>query len=156
MLVLGVGNPMRGDDGVGPEVATRVARLGLPDLEVASETEPLALLDHLRQEPGHDVVVVVDATAPGQHPGRVRVLEVAAQPLVRPGRPLGSHGLGVVDAVELARSLGLLPPRLTVIGIEALSDQLGTGLSDPVRERVDDAVRLVLQALTASAIAPGD
>ena len=156
MLVLGVGNPMRGDDGVGPEVATRVAGLGLSDLEVASETEPLALLDHLRQEPGHHVVVVVDATAPGPHPGRVRVLQVAARTLVRPGRPLGSHGLGVVDAVELARSMGLLPPRLIVIGIEALSDELGAGLSDPVRERVDDAVRLVLQALTASAIAPGD
>jgi hydrogenase maturation protease len=150
MLVLGVGNAMRGDDGVGPEVATRVARLDLPGLEVASETEPLALLDHLRQKPRHDVVVVVDATAPGPHPGRVRVLEVAAQPLVRPGRPLGSHGLGVVDAVELARSLGLLPPRLTVIGIEALSDRLGAGLSDPVGERVEEVVRLVLQALTAT------
>ena len=153
MLVLGVGNPMRGDDGVGPEVAARVARLDLPGLEVAAETEPLALLDHLRQKPGHDVVVVVDATAPGRHPGRVRVLQVATQPLVRPGRPLGSHGLGVVDAVELARSLGLLPPRLAVIGIEALSDQLGAGLSDPVCARVDEAVGLVLEALTASATA---
>ena len=151
MLLLGVGNPMRGDDGIGPEVAARIARLGLLDVEVAEETGPLALLDHLRRTPGHQVVVVVDATPPGTEPGRVRVLEVRTDPLTRSGRRLGSHGLGVLDAVELARSLGLLPPRLTLVGVEALSARLGTGLSIPVRERIDDAVHAVVDALRAPA-----
>lgn len=140
-LLLGVGNPWRGDDGIGPAVAGRVARLGIPELEVAVETEPLALLVHLE---GQSTVVVVDATTPGPNPGRVRVWRIGSDRLVRRGQVIGSHGLGVGDAVELARSLGRLPPELTLVGVEARSSRLGDGLSGPVHERLDDAVQAVL------------
>ncbi len=152
-LLLGVGNPARGDDGVGPEVVARVARLGLPGVEVATGSEPLALLEHLRS-PGVEEVVVVDATAPGPEPGRVRVLPVGDAPLVRRGRPSGSHALGLADAVELARALDLLPPRLTLVGVEAGSVGVGATLSGPVLARVDDAVRTVTQLLGVPPPAP--
>lgn len=152
-LLLGVGNPARGDDGVGPEVAARVARLGLPGVVVATESEPLALLEHLRS-PGVDEVVVVDATPPGPEPGRVRVLQVGDARLVRRGRPSGSHALGVADAVELARALDLLPPRLTLVGVEAGSAGVGAALSAPVLARLDDAVRTVSRLLGVPPPAP--
>jgi hydrogenase maturation protease len=143
MLVLGIGNSMRGDDGVGPAVAARVAGLGLPGVEVVTDGEPTSLLDHLGQPSPPDVVVVVDATAPGPEPGRVRVHQVGPERLVRPGPASGSHGLGVADVVELARALGLLPGRLTLVGVEAESMRLGEGLSEAVRRSVGDAVRAV-------------
>lgn len=149
MLLIGVGNPMRGDDGVGPELAARIGRLALPGVEVASETEPLALLDHLQRTPAPEAVVVVDATTPGPQPGRVRIHRVETGSL-RHGIPFGSHGLGVADAVELARNLGLLPRRLTLLGIEAESTNLGAGLSAPVLARLDDAVDAVVAVLTGS------
>jgi len=148
-LLLGIGNPARGDDGVGPEVAARVARLGIPGVEVAAESEPLALLDHLRR-PGLDQVVVVDATTPGREPGRVRVLPVGDAHLVRPAAPTGSHALGLADAVELARSLDLLPRRLTLVGVEACTSGVGVALSTPVRTRLDDVVRTVTELLRAA------
>jgi hydrogenase maturation protease len=148
-LLLGVGNPARGDDGVGPEVAARVARLAVPGVEVATEAEPLALLEHLRR-PGLDQVVVVDATVPGPEPGRVRVLPVGAARLVRRTGPAGTHALGVADAVELARALDLLPARLALVGVEAGSSGVGEGLSGPVQARLGDVVRTVTELLGAS------
>jgi hydrogenase maturation protease len=148
-LLLGVGNPDRGDDGVGTEVAARVARFGIPGVEVATEAEPLALLEHLRRT-GLDQVVVVDATVPGPEPGRVRVLPVGAARLVRRTGPAGTHALGVADAVELARALDLLPARLALVGVEAGSSGVGEGLSGPVQARLGDVVRTVTELLGAS------
>jgi hydrogenase maturation protease len=145
-LLLGVGNRWRGDDGIGPAVAERVLRLGIPGLQVVVETEPLALLEHLE---GQSTVVVVDATNPGPDPGRVRVWRLGPNRLARREQVVGSHGLGVADAVELARSLGLLPSALTVIGVEAQSSQMGAGLSRSVHARLEDAVAAVVSELTA-------
>ncbi len=142
-LVVGVGNRARGDDGVGPEVAARVAALGLRAVRVVVEDEPLHLVEHIAE---HDDVVVVDAVRPEGNPGRLSLLVVDGEPLPRRSA-LGSHGLGVVDAVELARALGRLPARLTLVGVEAQALTCGAPLSAPVRDRVDDAVHAVLSAI---------
>lgn len=147
-LVVGVGNPERGDDGVGPEVAALVARLNLPDVDVVVYDEPLALLEHLGT---HDDVVVVDATAPAGTPGTVRVVHVGPAPLRRDVPGLGSHGLGIADAVELARALGRLPRRLTLVGVEAEDFTTGAPFSASVLQRLDDAVAAVVDLLPASA-----
>jgi hydrogenase maturation protease len=92
-------------------------------------------------------VVVVDATPPGDTPGRVRVVHLDVDRRLQPGHAVDSHGLGVADVIELARVLGRLPSRLTLVGVEAQSSRLGAGLSTPVLEHVDDAVRAVLRIL---------
>ena len=129
-LVVGIGNRSRGDDAVGPEVASLVARRHLPGVAVVVLEQPLALVEHLGT---HDHVVVVDATSPRGHPGRVHVRQVGAGPLRRDPPALGSHGLGVAEAVELARALGRLPRRLTLVGVEARTFRLGAPLSAVVR-----------------------
>ena len=102
---------------IGPVVASRVAQLGLPGVEVVVHDEPLALVEQLA---GHEDVVVVDAVeARHGHPGTVHMHRVGRAPLRRDPPALGSHGLGVAEAVELARALGRLPRRLTLVGVEA-------------------------------------
>jgi hydrogenase maturation protease len=78
----------------------------------------------------------------------VRVWSVGSARFVGRGRLVGSHGLGVADAVELGRSLGRLPRRLTIVGVEGMSFTLGSGISGPVLEHLDEAVRAVVSALT--------
>ena len=148
-LVVGIGNPSRGDDGIGPLVAARVAELGLPGVEVVAYDEPLALVEHLA---GHDDVVVVDAamTRDGR-PGAVHVVRVGSAPLPRDAVALGSHGIGVAEAVELARALGRLPQRLTLVGVEVQVLDVGAPVSEQVLAGLDDAVRAVVAALTATA-----
>jgi hydrogenase maturation protease len=157
-LVVGIGNASCGDDGVGPEVALRVAGLDLPDVEVVVHRGPLALVEHLAESSAenaaenaaeHAAVVVVDATAPRGEPGRVRVVEVGSTPLRFEPAFGSSHGIGVAEAVELARALGRLPRRLTLVGVEASGFEVGAPLSSAVADRLDDAVRAVVAALPA-------
>lgn len=147
-LVVGVGNVARGDDAVGPLVAARVTRLGLPNVEVVVHDEPLALVDHLAT---HDDVVVVDAVMSRRGgPGTVHVVRVGSAPLRSDSSAWGSHGLGVAEAVELARALGRLPQRLTFVGVEAQVLDVGAPMTDRVQDSLDAAVRAVLGALRAS------
>lgn len=145
-LVVGIGNRSRGDDAAGPEVASRVAQLGLPGVKVVVLDEPMELVE---QFGAHDHVVVVDAIEPRGHAGRVHMLQVGGAPLRRDPPALGSHGLGVTDAVELARVLGRMPKRLTLVGVEARTFRLGAPLSGRVDDSLGDAVAAVLTALPA-------
>lgn len=151
MLLVGVGNPMRGDDGAGPEVARRLTVLHVEGLVVATGMEPLALLSELTQPTAYDGVVVVDATAPRADPGRVRVLRESDGSWAVPASPVASHALGLAEVLELARALGLLPPYLTVVGVEGTCFDLGADLSEPVREGVEEAVAVVAGIAAARA-----
>jgi hydrogenase maturation protease len=144
-LVVGIGNRTRGDDGVGPYVAERVAALHLPGVEVVVEADPLELLD-LLDKPG--ALVVLDAVAPRGEPGRVTVWPVDELPGPRgSGQPSGTHGLGVLETLALARALGRLRARVVVVGVEAASDQPGAAISSAVRAGLDDAVEAVRAAV---------
>ena len=148
-IVVGIGNLSRGDDAVGPLVAARVARLGLPDVEVVVHDEPLALLEHLATH--EDVVVVDAATVRRGRPGTVHVVQVGSTPLPIDSPASGSHGLGVAEAIELARALCRLPKRLTLVGVEGEVFAVGAPLTERVRACLDDAVRAVVGTLPASA-----
>ena len=145
-LVVGLGSPDQGDDAVGIEVARAVDALGLPGVHTAIHEDPTALL-HLWE--GFDEVVVIDAVMTGRPPGAITVMEVGAGKAKLPpeswaatGRG-GTHAFGLATAVELARVLGQLPRRLTVVGVEAASFAQGTALSPEVAASVDDAVAIV-------------
>jgi hydrogenase maturation protease len=144
-LVVGIGNRTRGDDAVGPCVAERLAALHLPGVEVIVEAEPLELLE-LLDRPG--ALVVLDAAAPRGEPGRVTVWPVEELPVAgMSGHVRGTHGLGVLETLALARALGRLRARVVVVGVEAASDEPGAPLSSNVRARLDDAVQAVRDAV---------
>jgi hydrogenase maturation protease len=149
-IVVGVGNRFRGDDGLGPEVAARVERLGLPGVAVVVEEDPLSLVDHFAAD---DTVIVVDAMRPRTQPGRVQISAVDG-PLPR-WQTTSSHGLGVVEAVELARALERLPDKLTLVGVEAATLSPGSSLSAAVLRRLDDAVNAVVELVTGGELALG-
>lgn len=151
-LVVGLGSVDRGDDAVGGHVARAVAALADPRVEVVEHEDPTDLIELWR---GHDRVVVVDATCSGSAPGTLRLLETGAgrPPLpeaawARTGRG-GTHAFGLAAAVELARVLGRLPGRVTVVGVEAGSFEPGAPLSSAVAAAVPRAVDAVLDAVPA-------
>lgn len=151
-LVVGLGNSDRGDDGVGPAVARRVAGRAPPPVRVAVHEDPTALLDLWTAT---DLVVVVDAVRTGRDPGTVLVLEAGAEAL--PARAWadapsgGTHALGLAAVVELARALDLLPARLVVVGVEGASFAHGDPLSPPVAAAVPAAVDAVTAVLERGA-----
>jgi hydrogenase maturation protease len=126
LIVIGVGNSWRGDDGAGLAVARRVGGL-------EHEGDCMTLLD--AWEPGDDVTIV-DAASSGARAGTIHRLDPLAQPLPTGLLSSSTHAFGVPDAVELARALGRLPHALRVYGIEGENFEAGTRLSAAVERAV--------------------
>ena len=146
--MIGLGNADRGDDAVGLRVAERVRELAPAGVDVAVTEDPLGMLDLWQ---GHEVVVVVDAVASGAEPGRLHAVEAGTTHPPLPGDAWagdprgGSHALGLATAVELGRSLGRLPARLMVLGVEAGGFEHGEPLSPPVEAAVPEAAARVIE-----------
>ncbi|MCR6630640.1 MAG: hydrogenase maturation protease [Magnetospirillum sp.] len=149
-LVVGIGHPFRGDDAVGPQLADAVAALDLPGVTVlAHHGEGTDLMARWQ---GFDAVVVVDATCSGASPGSIRRWEVEAETLPAGLFPKSSHQFGLAEAVEMARLLGRLPPRLTVIGVEGGEFAAGAPLSPQVATALPQVVALVREAVGDSGV----
>lgn len=135
--IVGIGTAF-GDDAAGPLlVQTLATGPGLPmGVEAIPCSRPLELLDLLD---GVDGAVLVDATRSGRPAGTVH--EPAVDDL-REARPVSSHGLGVREALAMARALGRAPQRVAIIGIEAESTA-GGEVSRPVRAALAEAAAKV-------------
>ncbi|MFF4793848.1 hydrogenase maturation protease [Streptomyces sp. NPDC001276] len=148
VVVIGVGNSLRGDDGVGP-AAVEALRGRVPDGTVlaVSDGEPARMLDLWN---GADTVVVLEALRAGSaRPGELHTL-TAAEATGRTAGTASTHALGLGECLALAEALGQLPPTLVVHAVEVADIELGTGLSEAVRsalpELIDRAAASVRQA----------
>lgn len=143
VLVIGVGNPYRHDDGVGLAVLEELAARQVPDLRIAEETgEPAALISRWQ---GHERVILVDAVSSNAEPGTVHRMQCCdgRWSVTPPARQASTHGLGVADAVELARALDHLPHDLVLVGVETADTSEGTGLTLAVAAAVPQVVEMV-------------
>jgi hydrogenase maturation protease len=141
--VIGIGNPLRGDDAVGLLAARRVRELADPEVEVLElEGEPARLIDAWQ---GARLVVVVDAVKSGAPGGAVMRFDATAGPLPPSLSATSTHALGLGDAVEIARALDRLPERLIVFGVEGTRFQAGSDLSPAVAAAVQAVAEAVLR-----------
>lgn len=129
-MVIGVGNPTRGDDAAGIEVAKRV-RSTTAYQQSTGSYQMIDLWD------GADEVIVVDAARSGAPPGTIHRIDPTSQSLPEGMLATSTHSVGVASTIELARALGRLPDRVTVYGIEVSDLNRGVGLSPPVETAVD-------------------
>ncbi len=155
VLVAGLGNEFRRDDGVGPAVVAQVGRKIGPVVDVVSFEDPLDLLGRWD---GADLAVVVDALRSGSAPGTVCVLHLVAEGTdpVRtvdgPGGRAGStHGIGLAGVLRLARALDAAPKAVAVVGIVGEDFERGPGLSTSVAAAVPRAVGQVAKLIDAHA-----
>jgi hydrogenase maturation protease len=143
-VVIGIGNPFRRDDGIGPEVAAHILEQRLPGVHVIiSDGEPAGLLEAWE---GADLAVVVDAIqrVPAS-PGSIHRLTVSQ--MEAGGTAASSHGLGVPEAIRLGRALERLPRQIVILAVEGADTGPGTGLSNAVAAAVPQAVAAVMTEL---------
>ncbi len=144
MRVVLVGQPFRGDDGVGARVAELLAGAQGPELELhllADPTELLHVLDPAVR------TLVVDAVCTGTAaPGTLHRWDGDDLPSPDP-QPASGHALGLATTLALARALGRLPRALTVLGIEGRDFRLGR----PLSPEVEEAARAVAAWVTGKA-----
>ncbi|MGC9953074.1 MAG: hydrogenase maturation protease [Rhizomicrobium sp.] len=130
VIVLGIGNIERGDDGAGRAVA-RLLRymLSAPVEIVEQDGEATALLAKLD---GAASAYLIDACVSNAPAGTVHRIDANHASLPQTSSDLSTHGFGLAAAIELGRTLGQLPPRTIVYAIEAESFAAGAPLSEPV------------------------
>ena len=147
LLVIGAGNAFRRDDAAGLEVARRLRALVGPDVDVIEAGGDLSALCDLWS--GRDCVILLDAVRSGADGGTVHRLDALAQSLPAGMAHGSTHGLGIADAVELARALGTLPASLIVYGIEGCDFGNGTGLSPRVALAVESLAQRIARQIAA-------
>jgi hydrogenase maturation protease len=148
VLVAGLGNRLRGDDAAGLEVARLIGERARNVLVVEHEREPTDLIALWE---GARLAIILDALE-GDEPGRIHRFEAGRDELPRrPSASASTHALELAEVVELARSLGRLPDRLLVVGIEGEHFETGAGLSPQVAGAVAEAAELVLAELERDA-----
>jgi hydrogenase maturation protease len=149
ILVIGIGNPDRGDDAAGLEVARRVRESTRPGEVTVRELpgDQLALIDEWA---GATRVYVVDAVCSGGMPGTVYQFD-ATDALTERFQHRGTHTFSLADVIELARALGRLPGQLTGYGIEGASFAIGDSLSAEAAAAVDNVASMLLNDLKAGA-----
>ena len=144
-VVIGVGNALRGDDGVGLAVAAALETRVPPGVSVVScEQEPSRLLDAWE---GAQSAIVVDASASGAEPGTVTRFDASAIPVPAGVFRSSTHAFGVGDAIEVARALGRLPAHVLVYAVEGDGFAAGAPLSAAVAAAVDEVAHAVLADL---------
>ncbi|MEN8238579.1 MAG: hydrogenase maturation protease [Actinomycetota bacterium] len=127
--LIGIGNPDRGDDAAGWEVASRVTSWDVSRLTAGS----LSLIDLWNDD---DEVVIVDAMKSGAPAGTVVHIDAMATSIPK-GTFSSTHAFGPAAVVELARTLDRLPRSLIVYGIEVGHVDHGVSMSPDVATAVD-------------------
>ncbi len=138
-LVIGVGNTLRSDDGLGVRVAEEIQKLKLKDVEVlTSRGENIDLLTLWK---GYRRVVILDAMeSHSKEP--VKVFFAHAEPLPAAFEKTSTHGMGPLECIELARALGELPPYLAVIGIAGKNFEIGESLTEKATQAIPKAIQI--------------
>jgi hydrogenase maturation protease len=140
ILVLGLGNMLLSDDGVGPALLEQLAvyegRWNGQVEFLDGGTQGLALLGHLS---GRRALIIVDALKTGAAPGTVHRLTLPELREVSPGRANSGHESNAGELLAAAQLLDELPDQLFVVGVEPEQITTGVGLSASVQEALPAA-----------------
>ncbi len=142
IVIIGVGNDYRSDDGAGPYAARLLQRLRLPGVRVIDAVGDG--IDLIVAWQGADAVFIIDSVISGATPGMIHRFDGLMDNIPDEIFPACStHAFSIPGTINLARTVGQLPESLTIYGIEADSLSSGRGLSPSVSASVDEVVRRI-------------
>jgi hydrogenase maturation protease len=148
-IVVGLGNPILGDDGVGWKIAAEVKKQ-IPankpvDVEFLS-LGGIGLMEHLIS---YERAILIDAVKSDQTPGSIIVSSLAEMPDYSAFHVASAHDTSLQNALKLGKRLGAkLPQEVLVVGIATQpAYDFSENLSPPVEEAVLKAVRIVTDLL---------
>lgn len=143
VLVIGLGNLERSDDGVGVVTARQLKLAAQSCVAVKESSADLTTLFDVWR--GYDEVILVDAMHAGDTPGRIRWFDVSVTDLPEATfAEHSTHAFGLHQAIAMARALGELPRSVLVVGVQGVDFAPGVMLSTDVRDAVDGVVTAIL------------
>ena len=147
VLLIGIGNPSRGDDALGPLCIERLAVLDLPDVELLTDFQ--LQVEFALDLDGRREVVFIDAAAAGPEPYDFRPVGPDG------GLSHTSHALSPEAVLAACHRVGVTPPPAShVLAIRGYGFELGEGLSEEAARNLEAALSL-LQSRYAQSIKKG-
>ena len=145
VLILGIGNILLKDEGIGVHVVNRLKEMSLPeDVELLDGgTAGLDLVDFIANR---KKVIVIDAVNAGEKPGTIyRLTEKNLD--IKPKAIMSFHEIDFLDAIHMSDAMGNKPAEVVVIGIQPKDMSDGTELSPEIEEEIPDIVKVVMKEL---------
>ena len=148
ILIIGIGNEYRRDDGVGLIVVWQLKKRLPPRCTVIEETaDGTLLMEHWKHS---EVVLLVDATMSGRVPGSITRVDVQHEDVPNALLPVSSHALNIADTIKLARVMHQLPRRTIFYGVEGDQFDEGMGLTDRVSQSVPVVVQRIIEEVSSN------
>lgn len=153
ILVLGIGNLVMSDDGIGVRVVQSLAeRYRFPEQVTVLDGGTLGL-DLLPQVGEARRLVIVDAVDTGEAPGTLVRLTGEEIPLALETK-LSPHQMGLKDLLTVASLLGQAPQETVLLGVQPQSVEMALELTPPVQAQLAPLVVRVLDELAAWGVRP--
>jgi hydrogenase maturation protease len=143
IVVLGVGNLLLSDEGIGVHVANRLLEMELPASVRVIEggTDGFRLMNVVT---GADRVIVIDAVKGGGEPGSIYRFDIEDAPSSPETYKTSVHQIGILEVFHFSEFLGK-PPEATIIGVEPKSMEMSMELSPEIEAKVPRIIELVLE-----------
>lgn len=146
ILILGVGNILLGDEGVGVRVVELLQERYTFDQQVELVDGGTAGLELLSCLDGKDEVIIIDAMAGEAAAGTVTRMELDNPPAFFQNR-ISPHQLGLSEMLSCAAMTDSLPDRITLYGVVPQSLETGLDLSEPVTAAMEDIAAQIVNDL---------
>ena len=153
-LVIGLGNPILGDDGVGWVVAEEVKKHLSPDLTVDVDCLSLGGISLMERLIGYERAILIDAFLSELEEGSIIVSKLEELPNYSAFHLTSAHDMSLQNALEMGRRLGAdLPEAITVVGVSAshvydFSEELSPLVQDAVPKMTRIVVEFLMQKIT--------
>ncbi len=133
MLIVGIGNKYRGDDGVGPWVAQKLKECELPEhVKIVEQCCDGAELIELWKNT--DTVIVIDAVQTQSPAGTLHRIEAHHEEVPGDFFHYSTHAFSLAEAIELSKVLGELPANLIIYGIAGENFAMGAEIHGTVKQ----------------------
>jgi len=145
IVILGVGNLLLSDEGVGVHVAHELMKMDLP-LEVSvveGGTDGFRLLNVITEA---DRLIVIDAVKGGAEPGSIYRFDIDDVRNCPSGFKTSVHQIGILEVIDLSELIGK-KPHTTIIGVEPKSLEMGMELTAGVKSKIPRIIELIFEEL---------
>ena len=151
ILICGVGNKLKKDDGLGPLVVEELEKMTLPQGVDVADFGISGFKCALKLE-GYNKVIFVDAISlPGSEPGKLHRLKINKDVLMRSPKlsdfSVSMHETDLERIMATAAVLGIYPDELVIVGCEPADTAVGLGLTSIVAAAIPQVIDLVIQEL---------
>jgi hydrogenase maturation protease len=143
LKIIGIGNTLRGDDGIGPYIINELRKEKLPEavqlFDIGSDA--FAVIDHLISE---HPVLIIDCAQMNKNPGEVVKFNVEEKTLSILENAISLHGFGFTDVYKMAKKLND-NIQCTIVGVQPKLIEFNSDLSEEVKNSIPSIIKLVME-----------